>query len=73
VRSEFFEKCRHTNDLLKAYLATEKNISFVDVFNAMIKDNKPMPELFVGDMLHMNGRGYKIWEKLVRSKLKKLD
>lgn len=71
VRSEFYEKCKQTNELLKTYLATEKKIEYVDVFAAMIKDNKPMPELFVNDMLHMNAKGYRIWTKLVKKKLLK--
>jgi lysophospholipase L1-like esterase len=71
VRSEFFEKCKQTNELLKAWLATEKNIDYVDIFTPMLKKGKPMPELFVSDMLHMNAKGYAIWEKKVKPKLKK--
>ena len=34
-------------------------------------DNKPMPELYTDDMLHMNEKGYKIWTKIIRENLKK--
>lgn len=71
VRSEFLEKCRQTNELLKAWLAAEKNIDYVDIFTPMLKDGKPMPDLFVNDMLHMNAKGYAIWEKKLKPKLKK--
>jgi lysophospholipase L1-like esterase len=70
-RSDNLEKCRQVNQLLKEYIATEKNIDYVDVFTPMLKDGKPMPELFVSDMLHMNAKGYAIWEKRVKPKLLK--
>lgn len=36
-------------------------------------EGKPMPEFFGLDMLHMNTRGYALWEKLVKKHLIKKE
>lgn len=42
------------------------NWEFVDVFTAMLDGNgEPMGDLFLEDRLHMNSKGYDIWEKLI--------
>jgi len=28
-------------------------------------DGKPMPDIFIGDKLHMNAKGYAIWQKII--------
>lgn len=46
------------------------NWEFVDVFQAMLNDEGvPMRELFLEDRLHMNSKGYDIWENLIRKYL----
>lgn len=42
------------------------NWEFVDVFSAMLDEKgEPMGDLFLEDRLHMNSKGYDIWEKLI--------
>lgn len=54
----------HANELIKNYLASYKNTSFVDVNSKMLTKNKELrPELFLEDMLHLNAAGYAIWIK----------
>ncbi|PSL44776.1 lysophospholipase L1-like esterase [Chitinophaga niastensis] len=70
VREAFFAKAQQTNKLIKTFLATEKNTVFIDVYSLMLdKEGKPRRELFIGDMLHMNKKGYAIWEKVVEPHL----
>ena len=69
VRDKHMQKSREVNGLIKDFLATQKNTTFIDVFTPMLKDGKSRPELFVGDRLHMNEKGYAIWEKKIRSAL----
>lgn len=64
-RDKYQQKCRAANELIRKFLSTEKNVVFVDVFTPMLANGKSRPELFVGDMLHMNAQGYSIWEKAV--------
>jgi lysophospholipase L1-like esterase len=70
-RDKFQQKVIATNKLIKAFLATQKNSVFVDIFPLMLIDGHSRPELFVGDMLHMNSEGYAIWEKAVKPYLLK--
>ncbi len=58
------------NKKMKEFIATEKNIKFIDIYPLMLdKDGKMRPELYVGDKLHMTKLGYDIWEKAVRPHL----
>jgi len=42
------------------------NWEFVDVFSAMLNEKgEPMGDIFLEDNLHMNSKGYDIWEKLI--------
>jgi lysophospholipase L1-like esterase len=72
-REKFVQKVIDANNKIKAYLSTEKNTAFVDIFPLMLnKEGKMRPELFVSDMLHMNADGYAIWNKAVKPYLLKL-
>jgi lysophospholipase L1-like esterase len=71
-RDKYKEKAVASNSLIKKFLAGEANVKFVDVYPLMLtKDGKLRPELFVGDMLHMNAAGYAIWRKAVEPYLLK--
>lgn len=70
-RWKLAENFRRTNALLKVETEKDKRAAFVDVFSAMLGANgEPRPELFVGDQLHMNEKGYEIWRGLIEKHLK---
>lgn len=53
-----------TNKIIKAYIATQKNCQFLDVHTAMLDENKEvLKDIFIADKLHMNAKGYQIWQK----------
>lgn len=66
VRLQYLEKCKESNNLIASYIKQQKNAKFLDIFPLMLNKGELMPELFVEDMLHMNLKGYKIWEKAIR-------
>jgi lysophospholipase L1-like esterase len=71
-RDKYQQKAADANRMIKTFLAKEKNTVFVDVYTPMLsKEGKSRPELFVGDMLHMNQQGYTIWDDAVRPYLLK--
>jgi lysophospholipase L1-like esterase len=70
-RDKYQDKARAANALIRDFLSKEQNTVFIDIFSPMIKDGKSRPELFVEDMLHMNAKGYAIWEAAVRPYLVK--
>ena len=56
-----------SNQLIKDFLSREKNTKFLDVHSNMLtSDGNVMNDIFIADNLHMNSKGYKIWESLIR-------
>jgi hypothetical protein len=61
LESKFLE----ANKLIKAYIDNQKNIQYLDVHTAMLDENKiVLQDIFIADKLHMNPKGYLIWQKL---------
>jgi len=59
-----------TNLLLSKYIIGELNAQFINVFARMItSDNRPKPELYLSDGLHLNREGYKIWSGVIKEAL----
>jgi lysophospholipase L1-like esterase len=71
-RQLLLSKMREGNAMIQTFLKTKKQTGFIDVYKEMIDDEgKPIPELFVEDNLHMNKKGYVIWQKAIEPYLKK--
>lgn len=65
-REKFMPEFMYANALIKTFLATQIKTHFIDVYNPMLTaDGKPMPDIFLGDNLHMNQKGYDIWIKAI--------
>jgi lysophospholipase L1-like esterase len=61
---------REANRLVRAYVAENPRLGYIDIFDAMLgADGKPRPELFRADGLHMTPAGYAIWRDKVRAAL----
>ena len=71
-RRHLFPKMREGNQLIKDFLATQKNVAFIDVHRPMLNETgEPIPEIFLDDSLHMNAKGYAIWKKEIEPYLLK--
>ena len=65
-RRHLFSKMREGNQLIGDFLATQKNTAFIDVHSKMLDNaGEPFPEIFLRDSLHMNAKGYAIWQKVI--------
>ena len=54
------------NELIRGESARRKNVTFVDVSERMLGgDDKPRPELFLADGLHLNAAGYALWREIL--------
>ena len=52
------------NKLIEGYIATQKNMQYLDVHTAMLDEKKEvLKDIFIADQLHMNPKGYLIWQK----------
>jgi lysophospholipase L1-like esterase len=66
------EKMIIANKLIKKYLRKKKKTSFIDVYHKMLNEHgTPIQEIFIEDNLHMNAKGYAIWQKVIEPYLKK--
>lgn len=71
-REKFRSELERGNALIRDYLSQKKNTQYVDVFSEMLNGrNKPSPELYVSDSLHMSDAGYAIWQRAIQPTLQK--
>lgn len=66
ARWELKEEYEELNAMLKEYAENEENTEFADVWNPALDENgKVLTDIFVQDNLHMNPKGYKIWQEVL--------
>jgi lysophospholipase L1-like esterase len=66
-RMHLMDKMRQANTLIKRFLKKQKNASFIDVFTPMLGTaHQPKQDIFLEDNLHMNKKGYAIWQKAIQ-------
>lgn len=71
-RQTLMLKMEEANALIKNYLKNKKNAAFIDVFHSMLNENGvPDKSIFLEDELHMNAKGYAIWQKIIQPYLLK--
>lgn len=71
-RQMALDRFRAGNAAIKAFLKKQKRTAFIDVYKEMIDgEGKPLADLFVEDNLHMNKKGYAIWQRIMEPYLKK--
>ena len=65
-------KIEETNKLINKFLKKKKKTAFIDVYHKMLgPDGTPLPDIFIQDKLHMNAKGYAIWQKEIQPYLLK--
>ena len=64
------EKQQQANQLLRDFIATQKNMAFVDIWAACIGDDgQPRAEFYIADKLHPSAEQYAVRAKLIRPAL----
>ncbi len=70
ARWNVWPEMQASNAAIEAYAQGDARVDFVDIDTAMLgADGLPIPELFVGDGLHMTPAGYDIWDEIVMEAL----
>jgi len=60
-------RVRAANRFIEDFCLAGENMAFINVFPHMLgEDGQPRPEIFTGDRLHMNARGYTLWTQIAR-------
>jgi hypothetical protein len=58
---------KRTNDVVKAWVTTQANLHFIDLWDVMLTpDGQPREELWVEDRVHPNQAGYRIRVQVMR-------
>ncbi|MEP7110823.1 MAG: GDSL-type esterase/lipase family protein [Ferruginibacter sp.] len=66
-RERLWPEMKEANLMIKNYLRTKQHTAFIDVYHKMFnKDGKVMRDIFIEDNLHMNAKGYAIWQKIIK-------
>lgn len=69
-RKEYFPVMDKANWEIQQFIEKEEHSAFVDVWHEMLDDfGQPREELFGPDLLHMNEKGYTIWQKIIEPHL----
>lgn len=72
VREKLQPKVKEANREIKAFIKTQQNANFIDVYDAMLDRNGNMREaLYKEDRLHMQPEGYVIWQRIIKPYLRK--
>jgi lysophospholipase L1-like esterase len=71
-RKNLMRRMGKANKLIDNFLSSKKKAFFVDVYHKMLdKNGSPIPGIFLDDSLHMNTKGYRIWQKAIEPYLEK--
>ncbi len=71
-RARLKEKMEQANLLIKTYISLQQHAAFADVYHKMLNpDGSTMTNIFLEDSLHMNAKGYTIWQKVITPYLSK--
>lgn len=71
-RQQLMLKFEAANNQIRVFLSKHRKTAFIDVYHKMLNpDGSPMAEIFGPDKLHMNAKGYAIWQKEIAPHLLK--
>lgn len=71
-REKYLPQIIEGNRLIKKYCRKKRHTDFADVFHKMFTDDgKILPGIFLSDNLHMNKKGYNIWQPVLEPYLVK--
>ncbi len=71
-REKFWPVMIEANGMIKQFAKKHRKTYFVDIYQSMFNsDGKIMSDIFLSDNLHMNKKGYEIWQPILAPYLKK--
>jgi lysophospholipase L1-like esterase len=66
-REKLWPAMRDANEKIRKFCRKEKRLEYLDVYNPMFNaDGSVMRDIFLSDDLHMNKKGYAIWQPLIK-------
>lgn len=72
-RWDYWNEINQVNQLMKSYCEKTSNLYFVDTVPPYLDAaGQPKPEWFVEDQLHLNAKGYEVWNGLIKSEIERI-
>ena len=71
IRLELWPEMAKLNVAIAKFADKTENVGFIDIATPMLRDGAMRKELFIGDKLHMNWKGYAIWTSVIKPVLEK--
>ena len=66
-RKNVYEQMKRANMLIKSYAMLHHEVGYVDIFNPMLNSTGEIrSDIFKDDNLHMNAKGYDIWQRTIK-------
>ncbi len=65
ARMNFFPEMQKANALIKEYISNHQDVEYVDITEGMLQGNTPKKDIYLDDGIHMNEKGYDIWQKVI--------
>ena len=71
-RWTLWSEAQKANELIQESCRSDPRLSFADLASPLLgPDGTPAPDLFLGDQLHLNAKGYAVWTKALTPILQK--
>ena len=71
-RAKYIPQMKEANALIEKLMSRTKRAKYINTADAMYQpDGQIMTDIFLKDNLHMNAKGYAIWQKIMKPYLKK--
>lgn len=64
------QRMMEANAQIEEFCKKQKQAYFIGIWNQMLENSMPIASIFKEDRLHMNAKGYEIWIKEIRKKIK---
>jgi lysophospholipase L1-like esterase len=71
ARWNLIGQVRQANALIRDYAGRTPGLDYIDIFTPMLNAaGEPRRDLFAGDNLHLNAKGYKLWAKILAPRIR---
>lgn len=72
-RWEHWVEINQANELIKSYCENTKHLYYIDTVPTFLDaEDQPKSAWFIGDQLHLNTKGYEVWNSLIKSEVERI-
>ncbi len=72
-RWSYWPDMKEANRQIRTYNQQHEQLYYVDLATPLLTNGKPNDSLFIDDLLHLNEKGYAVWNRIMEAKLNELS